>query len=711
MKKHQILALLTLSVVGVLLLWALGSTPQASRKEGQQKTALRTTSKSSAATLTQSLAPLQAQATPPQAPTGSSSSPLLPANGATRPQPKQTPSEVGHSCESCSNFPAQHPQENRELTPVEKYSLKHNTFPPGITTQQLPEGEFKTQLMALPLTTQEKVVQKLVEDQVPVINLNSLKVEKEGGLFFVCNPPAPVSPENLQDNAVSSLTPAEEEIHTEVASSAVPISDPPARSSKPGSINTLYIDFNGHLVSGTAWGSTAWNCMPLDTDGDPTSFSPEEQSIILRVWEHVAEDYAPFDFNVTTVEPATFNRRTARALVTRNTDRNGVNLPYHTSGGVAFINVFNTSNYVTRNSPAFVYYNLQSNVASHIADAVSHEIGHNLGLYHDGLLAQGGLPASEYYYGHGSDATSWGPIMGSPFWKNVSQWSKGEYHRGNNLEDDLAKISGKLAYRGDDHPSSLALANQYSGPTSGIIEQTSDSDTWWIETHSSLIVSLQTVNLGSGGGRGGNLHGVIDIFNESGKLVSSLTSNSSPDVTGTVPLTSGKYYIQVRSTNVGAPLSSPPSGYTHYGSLGQYSLTLQPDQPPVGFDVYEQWALSNLNNPNKRSPYDQTESNGITNLEKFAYGIPEGLENANALLPTVTTVEGITAIRFRIAHADVVTYRVLQSQDMSTWTEIDISAHTSNEVTNSDGTTSVTVRASTSALPVFLRVSLNLPEN
>lgn len=41
-----------------------------------------------------------------------------------------------------------------------------------------------------------------------------------------------------------------------------------------------------------------------------------------------------------------------------------------------------------------------------LTNPCSHEVGHSVGLYHDGVNS------SSYYWGHGSGATSWAPIMG-----------------------------------------------------------------------------------------------------------------------------------------------------------------------------------------------------------------------------------------------------------------------------------------------------------
>ena len=66
-----------------------------------------------------------------------------------------------------------------------------------------------------------------------------------------------------------------------------------------------------------------------------------------------------------------------------------------------------------------------------MAEAVSHEVGHTLGLAHDGTSTTG------YYGGQGS----WAPIMGVGYGKPITQWSRGEYTDANNLQDG-GKVAG-----------------------------------------------------------------------------------------------------------------------------------------------------------------------------------------------------------------------------------------------------------------------------
>src|SRR5258706_586717 len=42
---------------------------------------------------------------------------------------------------------------------------------------------------------------------------------------------------------------------------------------------------------------------PWDIDGSPSTFSVGEQSTIRRIWQRVADDYAPFVIDVTTEDP------------------------------------------------------------------------------------------------------------------------------------------------------------------------------------------------------------------------------------------------------------------------------------------------------------------------------------------------------------------------------------------------------------------------
>src|SRR5205814_3122687 len=90
-----------------------------------------------------------------------------------------------------------------------------------------------------------------------------------------------------------------------VASALAPLTDTFLLHSKPGSKRVIFLDFDGHVMSGNAWtagynNGNPINCPPWDIDGDPSTFNDAERTLIQQVWQRVAEDYAPFDVDVTT---------------------------------------------------------------------------------------------------------------------------------------------------------------------------------------------------------------------------------------------------------------------------------------------------------------------------------------------------------------------------------------------------------------------------
>src|SRR5690606_28955367 len=93
-------------------------------------------------------------------------------------------------------------------------------------------------------------------------------------------------------------------------------------------------------------------------------------------------------------------------------------------GGVAYLGVF--ARVDGRAQPAWVFPQSLQNQSKAIAEAASHEAGHNLGLEHDGTASSG------YYTGHGV----WAPIMGAGYNRPLTQWSRGSYAGANNAQDD-----------------------------------------------------------------------------------------------------------------------------------------------------------------------------------------------------------------------------------------------------------------------------------
>ncbi len=457
-------------------------------------------------------------------------------------------------------------------------------FHPGSVRQaeDLPPGRFRERLANLPETARLRALEWLRDFHFTELDLNSLRIDSSGGIFYA-------DTFTLQAGPVPS---ADEPV---IGAAAIPISPFPASlkfHSHPGSPNVLYLNFAGETITSGQWltevGRSAIPAVAFSTDADYSTYSDAEQSAITNIWQRVSEDYAPFDVDVTTERPAIFTTRTAHALITRNTDANGDPNPYPSSGGVAYVNVFASSSFATYR-PAWIYFNNLAGGESYISEATSHEIGHNLGLSHDGRT-----DGTEYYGGHGSGDTSWGPLMGNGYNRNVSQWCKGDYYLANNTEDDLAIISGKITYRPDDRGNTagtaaplvingltnVASTTPENDPTNtnsankGVLERNTDVDVFSFTTgNGTMSLAVKPWSLPSGITRGGNLDLLVELRDSTGNLV--LTNNPASQTTALIQtnLTEGVYYLHVRNVGTGAPTNSTPTGYTAYGSIGQYFIS------------------------------------------------------------------------------------------------------------------------------------------
>lgn len=457
-------------------------------------------------------------------------------------------------------------------------------FPLGAlrAIEDLPTSRLRSQLVRLPGPAQSRALSWLQGFHFTVEDLTSIHADSEGGLYYADS--FPVDP---------ALEPSPSEPIT--SSITVPVNPFPAGlkfHSRPGAANVIFLNFAGDSISGTAWNTsltrTVIPAVAFSTDADFTTYTDAEQLAIKRIWQRVSEDYAQFDVDVTTERPSSFTTRTAHALITRNTDANGEPNPSSTGGGVAYISVFASASYASYR-PAWVYFNNLGQNESYIAEAASHELGHNFGLSHDGVT-----DGTEYYGGHGTGDNSWGPIMGTGYNRNVSQWSKGDYYHANNTQDDFAVISGKMAYRPDDHGNVIASATplfirsgtNISSTTpetdpantnranKGVLERNTDVDVFSFVTGTGPVsLAINPWIMTSTTTRGGNSDIQVELYSDSGALLFTTNPVSTTYARIQINLAEGIYYLLIRSVGTGDPFSSTPTGYTSYGSAGQYFIS------------------------------------------------------------------------------------------------------------------------------------------
>jgi hypothetical protein len=197
------------------------------------------------------------------------------------------------------------------------------------------------------------------------------------------------------------------------------------------------------------------------------------------------------------------------------------------------------------------------------AEAISHEAGHTVGLYHDGVTG-----GSAYYSGH----SGWAPIMGVGYYQGLVQWSKGEYPNANNTEDDLTKITGYgFTFRTDDHGDTpaaatpLVVTNSTSVSGSGIIERPADKDAFSFMTGAGAV----TLNVTSPS-PSPNLDIKAELYDPLGVLVAVADPSGSLDATISYTVeTAGTFRLVVEGVGKG----DLATGYSDYGSLGEYIVS------------------------------------------------------------------------------------------------------------------------------------------
>ena len=226
--------------------------------------------------------------------------------------------------------------------------------------------------------------------------------------------------------------------------------------SSPSAANVIYLDFDGEAVTNTWWTQHVSGSV---INAAPASYFTNAEK--LSICKAVAADFQPWNVNVTTIRSLYDNHDIQKRVhvIFTNTD-----FYPDSPGGVA-----KNGSFASSGSIAWVFQTLPSRAPN----TASHEIGHTVGLAHDGK------GSFEYYGGHGD----WAPIMGSSG-KVMAQWSKGEYTSATNTGDDYVRLDQYLSRREDDWLSSLAepsylgdvMQDDFNIDGDGLIGEQEDKD-------------------------------------------------------------------------------------------------------------------------------------------------------------------------------------------------------------------------------------------
>jgi hypothetical protein len=335
----------------------------------------------------------------------------------------------------------------------------------------------------------------------------------------------------------------------------------PVLSSYPSASAVVFLDFDGHTVSGTSWNFSG----PIECGASGLT-----NTQITEVFNRVAEDYRPFNINITTDSTkflaAAANRR-MRVIVTVSSSW------YGNAGGVAFVNSFTWGD----NTPCFVFSELLAFNTKNVSEAAAHEAGHTLGLYHQAKYDANCVKLNDYHGGVGpgfaESEIGWAPIMGVGYYRNLTLWNNGPNPYGcTNIQNDLDVITTNngFSYRTDDHNSTFNQStqvdfnnNQFT--VNGVVERNTDQDLikFTIPATGRFQLSAVPYNVGTGNA-GSDLDLQVTLINSSqttlnvynpGTLLSSLVDTV---------LNPGNYYLRIEGKgNQYAPA---------YASLGSYAL-------------------------------------------------------------------------------------------------------------------------------------------
>jgi hypothetical protein len=333
----------------------------------------------------------------------------------------------------------------------------------------------------------------------------------------------------------------------------------PTLNSYPTAKAVLYLDFDGHEVKNSMWnnGNTVI-CAPVIMADDK----------IMEIFNRVAEDFRPFNLNVTTdlakFLAAPLDKR-MRVVITPTSAW------YPSVAGIAYITSFVWGD----DTPCFVFSDRLTNDPRRVAETISHESGHTMGLSHQANFASTCTLVSSYHTGAGSGITSWGPIMGNAASRTLTQWNFGPTPNGCSIkQDNLDIITTKngFGYRPDDAADTYSNAivvnvakNEFS--REGVISTSSDKDFFRFDLAQKGNFRLNVEPFYAGGlYSGANLDVRVELQDSKGNTIRVYDPKDSLNARIDTVLNSGSYFVVVDGAgNVNAG--------NNYGSLGSYTMT------------------------------------------------------------------------------------------------------------------------------------------
>jgi hypothetical protein len=340
----------------------------------------------------------------------------------------------------------------------------------------------------------------------------------------------------------------------------------PALNSRPGAKATIFLDFNGHQAT-DVWGS--YTAGPVDLNGNTSEIGPGERMFIRNVWRIIAEDFSPFNINVSTNYSGPIADKVAiRAVITSSAP----SIIGEQSGllGIAILNGFSKGGVSDSTFFTFVGEHTALNFGGgesgdlvgmpvEVADTTSHEGGHAFGLEHFENISTAIMEFSS------------SKMERATWHKGMTRNEQGSPPP--HLQDDIAVLANGqngFGLRADDFGNTIGAARVLTAAgrtyaARGVIRTTSDRDFFRFRATAGGPTVI-TANVDE---YINDLNITLRVFNRAGALVATANPANSFDGSVSLNLAPADYYVQVTSNGVA-------------GSVGQYSLTIRVPTPPGG---------------------------------------------------------------------------------------------------------------------------------
>ena len=372
---------------------------------------------------------------------------------------------------------------------------------------------------------------------------------------------------------------------------ALPLGQTFQLHSKPDALKTIFLNFQGATLSADEHflpplldsDEMSIDVAPFSIDADP-AFSDAERRLVQEIWQRVAEDFAPFDVDVTTEQPAL--ERISRASAEDQVYGMDVlfallmeswNIPG--SAGFGMPGAFSANSPGADSmKPSLVFYTTDVINARTLADSATREVGITLGLITDVQGCNG-----EPYAGQGdSEVNGWAPIMGELSERPLRQFDKGEYANpgvcGEGAvppQDDFLVMQGAgLSLRADEAGNTTGTASWLPVTSSagrsaasfgGVIASADDTDVFYLDAGAGVLdITVEPAPLGP------NADLELTLRNSAGNVVqvNKPIQNLGAAINVSVGAP-GRYFLEVKGGGEGDPLLT---GYSNYGSVGAYEL-------------------------------------------------------------------------------------------------------------------------------------------